>query len=220
MIGTHAFTTYGNMLGVRWGAGHKTLDINFAHAGRNISVALPTNISIDVHRASESLEMGLLPISQLSGKTGAQYRNPADPELRLDFVTCEHRNQEAVVRIPHMNFALESLKFMEYSLVNTTKSCLIGRDGACVVNIPAPERYAVHKLIVYGERPINERTKANKDIIQAASLIAFLLENGRVEELKAAWQDAQARGKGWQKHLEQGRQALVQTQPALSHFHA
>ena len=216
LIGTHAFTAFGNMLGVRWLNGQKTMDVDFAHAGRNISVALPTNIAIDVHGALQSLEMGLLPISQFSGKTGAQYRNPDDPELRLDFVTCEHRDEQSLIRMPHMNFALEPLKFMEFSLTDTTQTCVISREGACVVNIPAPERYAIHKLIVFGERPISERTKANKDLVQAASLISFCYRNGRSEELKTAWQDAQSRGKGWRKRIEQGWQALVVNYPDLA----
>ena len=218
LIGTHAFLTYGNMLGVQWEAGQKTMDIDFAHAGRNISVALPSNISIDVHGALESLQMGLLPISQFSGKTGAQYRNPTDPELRLDFVTCEHRKEQSLVRIPHMNFALEPLKFMEFSLIDTTQSCLIGGQGACMVNLPSPERYAVHKLIIYGERPINQRVKANKDLIQAASLISYLMGNGRDEHLKTAWMDAKSRGKGWEKRLAQGWQALIHSYPDLEKF--
>ncbi|MFX8668696.1 GSU2403 family nucleotidyltransferase fold protein, partial [Acinetobacter baumannii] len=67
MIGTHAFLALGNMLGVRWSDGAATLDVDFAHAGRNISVALPASIKLDVHGALESLEMGLLPITQFNG---------------------------------------------------------------------------------------------------------------------------------------------------------
>ncbi|MCZ7654593.1 MAG: nucleotidyltransferase domain-containing protein [Rhodocyclaceae bacterium] len=58
------------MLGVRWQDGAATLDVDFAHAGRNISIALPAGLKIDVHDALESLEMGLLPIVQFNGKAG------------------------------------------------------------------------------------------------------------------------------------------------------
>ncbi len=63
LIGTHAFLAMGNLLGVRWREGAATLDVDFAHAGRNISVALPADLRIDVHGALESLEMGLLPMA-------------------------------------------------------------------------------------------------------------------------------------------------------------
>ncbi len=55
-----------------------------------MSVALPANLKLNVLDALTSLEIGLLPIRQFEGG-GAQYRNPADPELRLDFVTSMHR---------------------------------------------------------------------------------------------------------------------------------
>ncbi|MET0964741.1 MAG: GSU2403 family nucleotidyltransferase fold protein [Noviherbaspirillum sp.] len=48
-----------------------------------------------------------------------------------------------------------------------------------MVNLPAPERYAIHKLLVYGERPVSERAKSRKDLLQAASLASYFLENGQ-----------------------------------------
>lgn len=210
LIGTHAFVTYGNMLGVKWLDANRTLDVDFAHAGKNLSLALPTNVRMDVREALESLEMGLLPIIRLNGKAGAQYRNPGDAELRIDFVTSTRRDTVEAVYVPEMNLALAPLKFMEYSLENPLQACVFSKDGACMINVPAPERYAVHKLIVYGERPVNERTKARKDLHQAAALIQYLLEQGDEERLRAAWEDAAARGKGWQKRLEQGWGALQQ----------
>lgn len=215
LIGTHAFIAFGNLLGVRWSDGGKTMDVDFAHAGRNISLALPAKLKIDVHGALESLECGLLPIAQFNGQTGAQYRNPADPELRLDFVTCEHRDK-GLVALPELNLSLEPLKFMEFSLQDTIQGCIAGRDGACVVNLPAPERFAVHKLIVYGERPASQRTKSTKDLLQAAALISYFAETGRWDDFLAAWQDAESRGPGWRKRLLQGRDALLRIAPELA----
>jgi hypothetical protein len=215
LIGTHAFIAYGNMLGVRWADGGKTMDVDFAHAGKNISLALPAKLKIDVRGALESLELGLLPIMQFSGKTGAQYRNPADPELRLDFVTCEHRGGE-MVELPDLNLTLEPLKFMEFSLQDTIQACVFSKAGACLVNLPAPERFAVHKLIVYGERPVSERTKSKKDLLQAAALASYFVETGHQDDFLAAWDDAMSRGKGWKKRLIEGWDALLKIAPGLS----
>ena len=214
LIGTHAFLAIGNMLGVRWLDGAATLDVDFAHAGRNISVALPASIQLDVHGALGSLEMGLLPISQFNGAAGAQYRNPNDQELRIDFVTSMTRDNKTVV-LPELNLALEPLKFMEFSLEQTTQGCVFGTAGSCVVNLPAPERLAVHKLIVYGERPVSERVKANKDILQAASLASYFHESGQADLFNAAWKDALGRGKGWKERALQGRAALLRVAPEL-----
>jgi hypothetical protein len=215
LIGTHAFLALGNLLGVRWRDAAATLDVDFAHAGRNISLALPANLKIDVHGALESLEMGLLPIVQFNGRSGAQYRNPQDPELRLDFVTSMTRSGKPV-SVPGLNLALEPLKFMEFSLVDTTQSCIFSNLGACVVNLPAPERYAVHKLIVFGERPVKERAKATKDLLQAASLASYFLENEQAGRFNAAWRDALGRGRGWRARAHEGRKALLRLAPELA----
>lgn len=214
LIGTHAFLAMGNMLGVKWASSSKTMDVDFAHAGRNVSVALGANLKLSVHDALTSLEMGLLPITEFSGKTGAQYRNPKDPELRLDFVTPETLDGKTVV-LPNLGLALEYLKFMEYSLIETTQAVLMSKVGSCIVNIPAPQRYAIHKLIVYGERPVSERVKANKDLGQAAAIIELLLDTGNVELLKSAWNDALSRGPGWERRAREGYRAMVKLYPHL-----
>ena len=214
LVGTHAFVAYGNMLGVRWLHGSATLDIDFAHAGKNVSLALPADIRIDVHGARESLEMGLLPLSEFDGGAGAQYRNPRDPELRLDFLTPMVR-KGAAVSMPELNLALEPIKFMEFSLERTTQACVFSQRGACTVNVPAPERYAVHKLIVYGERPPSERVKARKDLLQAASLVEYFVANGEAGAFNKAWRDAVSRGTGWRTRARKGQQALVASAPEL-----
>jgi len=215
VVGTHAFVAMGNLLGVRWTAGERTLDVDFAHAGRNVSIALPANIRLSVHDALTSLEMGLLPIQQFSGVAGAQYRNPADPELRLDFLTPATRAGKTVV-LEELGLSLEPIKFMEFLLVGTTQAALLSRQGACIVNIPAPERYAVHKLIVRGERPAAERVKAAKDLAQAAALAQWHLVNGQARRFNAAWRDAMVRGAGWRKRADAGRRALLARHAELS----
>lgn len=215
LIGTHAFLALGNMLGVRWVEGASTLDTDFAHAGRNVSLALPADLRIDVHGALESLEMGLLPVAQFDGKAAAHYRNPTDHELRIDFVTSAARRAGPVV-MRELNLALQPLKFMELSLEAPLQACVIAQVGACLINVPAPERYAVHKLIVAGERPTEERTKARKDLLQAASLASYFLEAGNARVFNAAWRDALARGKGWRTRLLRGKAALLQVAPDVA----
>jgi len=212
LAGTHAFLALGNLLGVRWTSGAATLDVDIAHAGRNVSVALPAALDVDVHGALQSLEMGLLPITELDGTIGSQYRNPVDGELRVDFLTRWTRSGKPVV-IPELNVALEPLKFMEFSLEGSVQGCLFGRMGACIVNLPAPERYAVHKLVVYGERPQAQRTKAVKDLLQVAALASYFATTGQARIFSAAWRDLLARGKGWQRRARQGRAALLRLAP-------
>lgn len=214
LVGTHAFLAFGNMLGVEWGDASRTQDIDFAHAGKNVALALPSNLEINTHSAIESLQMGLLPISGLAGKSGATYLVPRDPSFRLDFLTTLHRGGEERYQHPQLHVMLQPLKFMEYSLVDVQQAVLFGRDGAVVANIPHPARYALHKLIVYGECAGTYAAKANKDLVQAASLLSYYKEN-RTWEIMAAHEDLLGRGKGWVSRFERGCKAIEKTYPEI-----
>jgi len=214
LIGTHAFLAYGNMLGVQWGDTSRTQDIDFAHAGKNIALALPSNLEVNTHSAIESLQMGLLPISGLKGKAGATYLAPRDPSFRLDFLTTLHRGGENKYEHPQLHVTLQPLKFMEYSLVQIQQAVLFNKESAVVVNVPHPARYALHKLIVYGEREGAFAAKASKDLVQAASLLRYFRES-RTWEIKAAYEDLVNRGKGWVSRFERGEKAIEKAYPEI-----
>ena len=134
--------------------------------------------------------------------------------MRVDFLTSRTRSNKPVT-VPALNIALEPLKFMEFSLEGTTQGCVFGRTGACTVNLPAPERYAVHKLLVYGERPVAQRTKATKDLLQVAALASYFEQTGQANVFNAAWRDLVSRGRGWRSRARQGLAALVKLSPDL-----
>jgi hypothetical protein len=214
LIGTHAFLAYGNMLGVRWGGQERTQDIDFAHAGKAMALVLPGNVEVDTHDAISSLGMGFLPVSGLSGKTGGSYLVPNEPEFRLDFLTPMHRGGDAPFAHPQLHVTLQPLPFMEFSLQGTGQAVLFCAEGAVIVNVPEPARFALHKLLVSGERGAAFRAKANKDLAQAAHVLAFLWEHHR-DSLADALRDMLARGKGWQSRLAAGVQALRKAYPDL-----
>lgn len=217
LVGTHAFLAMGNMLGASWSDSTGTQDVDFAHPGRNISIALPSTIKIDVHAAIESLAMGLLPITSFAGKAGATYINPSRPDFRVDFLTMLHRGRNASVVIPNLNIALQPLKFMEFSMEHPVQTVVFCDEGAVTVNAPIPARYAVHKLIVWGERGKSFRTKSNKDLRQAAALISYFARH-QPGELVQAWLDMVACGKGWKKRAREGLRALVLAYPDRPEF--
>jgi len=208
LIGTHAFLSYANSLGVRWGDVSRTQDIDFAHAGKKVSLVLPSTAKVDTSKAIESLGMGFLPVSGLGGKTGAAYLIPHQPEFRLDFLTPLHRGGTQPYEHPQLHVSLQPLPFMEFSLEDIQQSVLFCPEGAVLVNLPSVERYAVHKLLIYGERSGQFRTKSAKDLRQVACLMELLWTHRR-EPLLAALADAQSRGKGWQLRLRQGAAALA-----------
>lgn len=207
LIGTHAFLSFGNMLGVRWQDGLRTHDVDFAHAGKQLSIALPSTIEIDTHAAIESLQMGLLPIEHADGGTGATYLDPRDPEFQLDFLTPLHRGGSKPYRHPQLGITLQPLKFMEYLLQDVQQAAVLSTSGAVLVSVPHPARYALHKLIIASERPASRIAKSNKDVQQAAALLAMLREQApwQVDE---AWADLVSRGPGWVTRVKRGRDAV------------
>lgn len=215
LVGTHAFLGYGNMLGVRWSDADRTQDVDLAHAGRNLAVALPANVEVATHGAVESLEMGLIPIAGLAGKAGATYLNPADPELRIDFLTTLHPGGAKSTEHPQLGVTLQPLPFLEYLLERVTQLALLSEEGAVVVNVPAPERYALHKLVVQAERGARYAAKGAKDLAQAAAVLEVLKER-RSRDVLAAWHDLLARGPGWRKRAMAGLAALDARVPDLA----
>lgn len=209
LIGTHVYLAYQNLLGVTWSTGAQTLDLDFAHAGRNVSIALPATVKIDTPAVIDSLRMGFVPVKSLT-----TYVKSDEPDLQLDFVTTMHRGGEAPVRIEPLNVTMQPLKFLEFSMESPIQLVLLSNTGPIVVNAPPPEKYAVHKLLVYGERPQAQRTKATKDLDQAAALIEYLAQND-VEALRAAWTDLVNRGPGWSERAQQGKDALHRRHPTL-----
>jgi len=202
LVGTHAFLAYQNTMGVRWSAGAAT------HAGRNISLALPKNLKLDTTAAIESLQMGFMP-----NQKRTSFKKADEPDFDLDFLTSRGRAGDAPVTVPRLNVTLQPLRFMELSLEDPLRSTLIARSGPMVVNLPRPERYALHKLLVYGERPEAQRTKARKDVAQAAALMDYLLVHDAAE-VAASWQGVHARGPGWRKRLQEGFQVMTALYPA------
>jgi hypothetical protein len=210
LVGTHAFLAYQNHFGLRWNTGAFTLDLDFAHAGKNLSIALPASLKFDGRAAIESLGLGFIPV-----QSNTTFKKPDEPDFDLDFLTSVGRTGDAPVYLPALNLTMQPLKFMELSLEDPMRATLLTRNGPLVVNVPQPHRFALHKLIVYGERPLAQRVKANKDLAQAGALLDYLLDNDG-EELISAWEDVVQRGPGWVRRLLAGWRALEAAQPALN----
>jgi hypothetical protein len=210
LIGTHTFLAYQNMLGAKWGAGTNTMDRDFAHPGKNMVIALPVGLQIDTHKAIESLEMGFLP--NLANTT---YTKADERDFELDFVTVQGREGDVSQRVDALNISLQPLKFMEYSMEDVYQTAVLTQDGPVVVNVPAPERFALHKLIEAGERSGKQVTKSLKDIDQANCLIEYLAQN-RPGSLQDAYADLRARGAGWTKRFDAGLKVLRHKHPDTS----
>ena len=218
LVGTHAFLTFSNLLGVRWRDSDQTSDVDFAHAGRNISVALPGNVDVEAHAALTTLEDGFLPLIQYRGNVGASYRHAKDLEFQVDFLTPRVSNADEPIVVPNLNVALQPLRFMEFAFIDVEQAVVFDNTGQCTaVTVPSPSRYAVHKLLIVGERSLRFRTKVGKDVSQAAALLEYFRERDP-EAVAPAWADALARGPGWRKRAKEGLAALAAADAGLAHY--
>lgn len=216
LVGTHAFLAYANQLGLRWTGSEQTADVDFAHAGRNISIALPATVSAQPHSALTTMEQGFLPLAQYRGTAGASYRHPTEPEFQVDFLTTQVSADTAPITVDNLDIALQPLRFMEFSLEDVQQATLFDATGrSVVVNLPAPARYAVHKLLVIGERSGAMKAKVSKDLAQAASLLEYFGQTDP-DAVREAWDDAWSRGSGWRKRAREGRRALAAIEPELA----
>jgi hypothetical protein len=202
LVGTHAFLAYQNLFGVQWGAGAFTLDLDFAHAGKNVSIALNSSMTMDARKAIESLEMGFVPI-----QSNTTFKKSDEPDFDLDFLTSCGKGGDKPVHIENLNLTLQPLKFMELSLEAPIRLTVLGKGLPLVVNVPQPALYALHKLIISQERPQAQRTKANKDLTQAAALLDYLLDR-EPDDLADAYRAVEARGPRWRKCLHAGWKAM------------
>ncbi|WP_431860503.1 nucleotidyltransferase family protein [Azospirillum sp.] len=98
---------------------------------------------------------------------------------------------------------------LDYLIHEPVRSVLLHKAGVAV-RVPAPERYAVHKLIAATRRRADHRghTKRDKDLHQAGALIDALAATRRQHDLLDAWMQAWDRGPQWQAALIHGRSML------------
>ena len=217
LVGTHAFLALGNQLGVAWGSGTRTLDLDFAHAGPggNVSVALPADLRANAHDALTSLEHGFLP--SLGGSKGmaSLYVSEREPDLRIDFLTVPRRGGRNEVHAPDLGVSLSPLKFLDYLIERPGQAVLLDRADAVLVNLPDPARYGLHKLIVAHERGARH-PKHGKDIAQALALIDWHLQRAP-HALADAWAELAANGAGWVKRARASLAQAPKTQAVIVH---
>lgn len=211
LIGTHAFLAYQNMLGLRWAPEQATMtnDMDFAHPGNKMSIAIPSGITSDTHEALKSLEMGFLP-----NAAGTTYVKADEADLQLDFVTCRTGKDESPIECDALNVKLQPLRFMELSMEGVLVTVVMTPSGPVVVNVPAPERFALHKLLIVHERPAELTTKRNKDLDQVACLFSYFEANDP-ETLSEMAAEVRSYGRGWASALDKGLTMLQRAHPQI-----
>jgi hypothetical protein len=208
LVGTHAFVTLGNVLGVRWGAGAtRTHDVDLASGpDGDIEVAVP-DIEVDVPAVLESLKAGFLPVPSLDSAKASTSFKVRGQALRVDLLCPKRGARDTPLFIKRFNAAAQPLEFIEYLLEAPERAVVIGRVGI-LVKVPAPARFALHKLVVAEVRPAALQVKAVKDRAQARAILHILVEN-RPGDISLAWRAATAHGARFKKRpVDTGRRII------------
>lgn len=206
LVGTHAFVVLGNLLGASWsGAALRTLDIDLA-ARPTLDIALP-HLEGNLPGVLDQLEMGFLPVPPLDHRNPSTSFKVRGAGLRVDLLTTvSGRRETGPVPIPRLHAAAQPLRFIDFLIDRPVRGAVVNGSGV-LVNIPDPARFALHKLIVAGERDAVMHTKREKDLRQAAQLLALLAPE-RPGDIRVAWDEIQRRGRGWERRVTAGLNAL------------
>lgn len=208
LAGTHAFGLYALELGIRLpGALAMTEDVDIA-ASRTVRVITDEQTSL----LNPIDAIGLQPVAGPGEAHPVRWR--MQDGTVLDILTPRKRGGEAVVRHEGLGVWAQALPFLEFSLTGAIEAVVLYREGL-LVRIPAPERYAVHKLIVASSRSGTHRVKVEKDLHQAGLLIEALAE-ARPYELAAAYEEAMGRGRKWASAIEASLQRVPDAAAHLS----
>lgn len=211
LVGTHAFVVLGNLLGVKWsGSALKTQDLDIATEA-SMSIGVPY-LNVDVPQVLDRLEMGFLPVPPLNPKHPSTSFKVRGKSLRVDLLTPQRRGKETgPTVIPGIKAAAQPLPYLGYLIEGFERGAIVD-GGGILVNVPSPARFGFHKLIVAGERGVAVHAKVEKDLLQAAQVLAFLVDE-RVGDVLIAWDEIQGRGKGWKARVISGLNRLERLYP-------
>ena len=136
-------------------------------------------------------------------RSGRRHPDFASRGFKVEFLTTrrgspEHGDQGGDAAA--LDIGAQALAFLDF-LIRACSFALLHEAGVAVV-VPAPNRFAVHKLIVAARR--SQLAKSMKDVDQAAALIDAFEATGRRFELREAVDEAWNRGPAWRRALRAG----------------
>jgi hypothetical protein len=201
LVGTAAYQTYSAMLGTKLPISiQQTGDVDIAQF-EYVSVAVGDKTP-PVLEVLKEVDETFRPVPHAHHERNVtSYRTSGG--LGVDFLTPnEGPDTDVPKRLPALQTDAEPLRFLDY-LIREPESAVILHEAGVYVLVPAPERYAVHKLVVSRRRRAGA-AKQQKDIQQSAALLDLLAQK-RPYELKTAWKQGYARGrKTWRQLLGEG----------------
>ncbi len=211
LVGTAAYALYQGELGVRFDAEElaQTGDIDFASFER-LSVALGDQVEDNPGNILKSLKFD--PVPGVADRQVWKWRQNRG-EAMVEFLT-PAVGEETVKPLRALGVSAQALNYLNYLIAEPIPGLALYRSGV-LVQIPRPERFAIHKLIVADRRQGGpDQSKSRKDRAQAAFLIRILADD-RPDDLREAYEDAQSRGPRWRERLDSTLSRMPETTDLL-----
>lgn len=219
LVGTVAFQTYSALLGVKLPkASMQTGDADFAqfHA---ISAAVEDS-TLPMLETLRRVDPTFREIPhQNDGRRSTRFENAA--RYQVEFLTPNTGSSDhdgSPSPMPALGgAAAQPLRFLDYLIHEPIRAVLLHKSGVPVL-VPAPERFAIHKLIVSSRRMSDAigHAKRDKDVAQSGLLIEAFAMTRRQSDLASALVEAWERGKAWQDAIRLGFSYLPQGQRAIA----
>lgn len=200
LVGTMAYQCYPAMLGLRLKQAQLTTsDVDIAQF-LSISVAIGDRMD-DPLTVLRAVDPSFGPAPSLDDRD-PPHSYLAAGALKVEFLTPNRgADTDTSTHLPALQTQAQPLRFLDFLIYEATPAVLLQGEGV-LVNVPRPERFAVHKLILASRRTAAE-AKSAKDLRQAAELLAWLAEF-RPHDLREVWQEAKHRGPAWRELLANG----------------
>ena len=213
VVGTHAFRLYEGELGIRYRFDDiaQTGDLDIAQFER-LSLALGDQVEDQLAKTFQDLNF--TPVPALTPAAIWRWSQTRSDTL-VEFLTPSFRPEEDIRPLPALGVSAQSLHFLNYLIAQPIPAALLYRSGV-LIQIPRPEAFAIHKLIVADRRRGGpDALKSEKDRRQAAFLIEALAED-RPDELAEAYGNAMTRGPKWRDHIARSLARLPATAAILN----
>src|SRR5262249_40364831 len=140
----------------------QTDDIDIA-SFEHLSMVIEDTTNPDLVEALSGLGFG--PAPTINHKTPTLWALP-DAISFVDFPPPAFSADEKPTRLPTLNLWAQSLHYLNF-LIRDPMPAVVPYMEGLLVQIPKPERYAIHKLIVSQVRRGENQDKKRKDIAQA-----------------------------------------------------
>jgi hypothetical protein len=184
LVGSHAYGALLNQLGAR-SAQYATQDVDIA---RSAELALSEPLDGSFQEIIQESGIAFAEVPQLNKrKPSTSFKEAGNAFFQVDLLAPSPTEEVGTVPVPELKAHATALPYLKYLLAESQESMVMAREGCCMVRVPAPERFALHKLLVSQLRR-QRGAKSVKDVSQASVLFAILAErhHGALEQAAKA----------------------------------